>query len=203
MIAYEWADAAGLSHLSDAVMDKLVEAIDDELLNAVEIGKAEARSQTSTIPDIHAIALVNVSGALVDSGVIVPEDMTRYGEAVRELTAMRDAERQRADAAEANIAKACAGHRETKATLYAAVEAAGKRADAAERERDEALSLQADTVQHLIQRDRRNAELEAALRKIQKADDMYRMLSHQERIEIDTAIAGADGSLDSHSKEKP
>lgn len=41
-IAYEWADAVGLSHLSDDVMDKLVAAIDDELLNAVKIGRSEA-----------------------------------------------------------------------------------------------------------------------------------------------------------------
>jgi hypothetical protein len=40
--------------------------------------------------DRRAIALANVSGALVDSGVVVSDDETRYGEAVREIIAERD-----------------------------------------------------------------------------------------------------------------
>lgn len=39
------------------------------------------------------VALANVSGALCDSGVVVPDDPTRYGEAVREIMKERDAAR--------------------------------------------------------------------------------------------------------------
>ena len=40
------------------------------------------------------LALSNVSGALVDSGVVVPAEEWKYGEAVREITKQRDAARE-------------------------------------------------------------------------------------------------------------
>ena len=43
--------------------------------------------------DAARASIANVSGALVDSGVVVPDDETRYGEAVREIMRERDAAR--------------------------------------------------------------------------------------------------------------
>lgn len=114
-------------------------------------------NQTSTVTDIHTIGREHDLREAREVAERNAADCSHLRQSAISLAAERDAERQRADAAEhqAKCDRAFADNWQKRFE-----EEYGKRA-AAERERDEALSLQADTVQHLIQRDRRIAELEA------------------------------------------
>lgn len=66
----------------------------------------EALATEANVTDKGFVSLANVSGALVDSGVVVPEDETQYGEAIRELKA-------RADALQRDLDQELSAHRQT------------------------------------------------------------------------------------------
>lgn len=69
-----------------------VELNDDDFATAAAWGRKLHTPEVCLETQLTAarVALSHVSGALVDSGVVVPADELRYGEAVRELTKGRD-----------------------------------------------------------------------------------------------------------------
>ena len=133
-------------------------------------------------------ALAGVSGALVDSGVVVPDDPARYGDTVRALTAERD-EAQRlirydntgANAEIAGYRASIEQHLVEINALYADLAAARADIETVSRERDAA--LRAYDTDHVVH-----------------GAEVKRLIAEINRLLVDLAAARAD--IETVSRER-
>jgi len=84
-------DACDAVEERDREIERLTELVDGQRIELIRLERVAARAEKAERERDEAhIALANVSGALVDSGVLVPAEVAEYGDAVRALTAERD-----------------------------------------------------------------------------------------------------------------
>ena len=97
------SNSDGPGSLFQEMADEIA-ARDAEIARLREVATLEI-----TLADAFRVALNNVSGALVDSGIEFRDDYSRYGEAVRKLVDQRADARNKADHLQAIACPGCGG----------------------------------------------------------------------------------------------